>query len=297
MKIALYGTASEEITIRHHISQAAYGIHATFPRLLTWLDCLPPANANGFGFQARSLPDFRMWESSLTMPLISRFSRGSPFPPHFHSGVATYAPHYTLVGSQYLERERCEGLPMFCVVSCCLWSSSVSQLHVQGPTYRTVHLESVKEGPGFVVGRSSCGFLTELGHPSLLPSIWTPAVLFYEATRMRVEEWTILVALARSRPFSSKPHTTNSCLYPSWPRIETDNSSFSLSRGFTPWPLASPECKGEGKQEIPEKIHRPVASSSTILPVQKSGSDSAGNRTLFSYVGGELSSHYTTAAP
>ncbi|KAJ8895035.1 hypothetical protein PR048_000359 [Dryococelus australis] len=52
----------------------------------------------------RSPPEFsHVGESRRTMPLVGGFSRGSPvFPlsPFFHSGAASYSPHFTLVGSQ-----------------------------------------------------------------------------------------------------------------------------------------------------------------------------------------------------
>ncbi|KAJ8873158.1 hypothetical protein PR048_026775 [Dryococelus australis] len=40
----------------------------------------------------RVTPDFRLWESCRTMPLVGGFSRGSPVPPPFHSGAAPYSP-------------------------------------------------------------------------------------------------------------------------------------------------------------------------------------------------------------
>ncbi|KAJ8872850.1 hypothetical protein PR048_026466 [Dryococelus australis] len=40
----------------------------------------------------RVTPDFRMWESCWTMPLVGGFSRGSPVSPPFHSGAAPYSP-------------------------------------------------------------------------------------------------------------------------------------------------------------------------------------------------------------
>ncbi|KAJ8869262.1 hypothetical protein PR048_030834 [Dryococelus australis] len=42
------------------------------------LACSPPTKANRVQSPAGSLPDFRMWESYQTMPLVSGFSRGSP---------------------------------------------------------------------------------------------------------------------------------------------------------------------------------------------------------------------------
>ncbi|KAJ8882321.1 hypothetical protein PR048_014123 [Dryococelus australis] len=38
------------------------------------------------------LPDFRMWESCRTIPLVGGFSRGSPVPPSFPSNAAPYSP-------------------------------------------------------------------------------------------------------------------------------------------------------------------------------------------------------------
>ncbi|KAJ8896073.1 hypothetical protein PR048_001415 [Dryococelus australis] len=46
-----------------------------------------------------------------------------------------------------------------------------------------------------------------------------------------------------------------------------------------------------GKREIPEKTRRPAAASGTIPTCEKPGSDSAGNRTQFGWVAGELSNH------
>ncbi|KAJ8872414.1 hypothetical protein PR048_026018 [Dryococelus australis] len=62
---------------------------------LTW--------ANRFRFPTGSHPDFRMWDSCRTMPLVGGFSRGFPVLPPFHSGTVPYSPHFILVGSQDLD--------------------------------------------------------------------------------------------------------------------------------------------------------------------------------------------------
>ncbi|KAJ8881007.1 hypothetical protein PR048_017480 [Dryococelus australis] len=49
--------------------------------LVERLDCSPPNNANRVQSPARSLPNFRKWESCRTMPLVGRFCRGSPDSP------------------------------------------------------------------------------------------------------------------------------------------------------------------------------------------------------------------------
>ncbi|KAJ8867239.1 hypothetical protein PR048_031038 [Dryococelus australis] len=53
-------------------------------------------------FQAGAPPNFGMWESCRTIPLVGGFTRISPIPPPppLHSGAAPYLPHFTLIGSQ-----------------------------------------------------------------------------------------------------------------------------------------------------------------------------------------------------
>ncbi|KAJ8888453.1 hypothetical protein PR048_007943 [Dryococelus australis] len=46
------------------------------------LDCSPPIKANRVQSPVGSLPDFHKWESCRTIPLVGRFSRGSPVLPH-----------------------------------------------------------------------------------------------------------------------------------------------------------------------------------------------------------------------
>ncbi|KAJ8895948.1 hypothetical protein PR048_001289 [Dryococelus australis] len=55
-----------------------------------WLADSPPAKANRVRSPARSLPDFRMWESC--RKLVGGFSRGYPASPNFHSGATSYSP-------------------------------------------------------------------------------------------------------------------------------------------------------------------------------------------------------------
>ncbi|KAJ8866722.1 hypothetical protein PR048_032583 [Dryococelus australis] len=54
------------------------------------LACSPPTMANRIQSPAGS-PDFRMWESCLTMLLVGGFSRGSLVPSPLHSGTAPYS--------------------------------------------------------------------------------------------------------------------------------------------------------------------------------------------------------------
>ncbi|KAJ8877311.1 hypothetical protein PR048_021765 [Dryococelus australis] len=60
-----------------------------------------------YRYPAGSLPDFRMWESCPTMPLVGRFSRGSPYPPPFHSRADPYSSRFTLIGVAVSERLAC----------------------------------------------------------------------------------------------------------------------------------------------------------------------------------------------
>ncbi|KAJ8869195.1 hypothetical protein PR048_030767 [Dryococelus australis] len=62
---------------------------------------------------SRALPDFRVWESCRTMPLVGGFSRGFPvYPTPLHADAAPYSPHFTLIGSQDLAPQF-----LICVVS------------------------------------------------------------------------------------------------------------------------------------------------------------------------------------
>ncbi|KAJ8871050.1 hypothetical protein PR048_027354 [Dryococelus australis] len=72
----------------------------------------------------RVTPDFRTWESWLTMQLLSRFSRDLPFLPPLHSGTAPLSLHLALIGSQdlvaaALEEARCfQFLPLPLRIPC-----------------------------------------------------------------------------------------------------------------------------------------------------------------------------------
>ncbi|KAJ8898242.1 hypothetical protein PR048_003602 [Dryococelus australis] len=63
---------------------------------------LPP-RINRVRFPTWSPPDFHVWESCWTMPLVSGFSRDLPFPPPLHSGAAPHSPRFNLIGSQDLD--------------------------------------------------------------------------------------------------------------------------------------------------------------------------------------------------
>ncbi|KAJ8869138.1 hypothetical protein PR048_030706 [Dryococelus australis] len=55
----------------------------------------PATKAKRGSIPGRFAPDFRMWESCRTMPLVGGFPRGSPVPPPpppFHSSAAPYSP-------------------------------------------------------------------------------------------------------------------------------------------------------------------------------------------------------------
>ncbi|KAJ8892411.1 hypothetical protein PR048_004991 [Dryococelus australis] len=59
---------------------------------------------------ARSLLNFRMWESGRMMQLVAGFSRGFPLPLPFHFGTAPYAPRFTYIGSQDFSVKSCPNL-------------------------------------------------------------------------------------------------------------------------------------------------------------------------------------------
>ncbi|KAJ8896119.1 hypothetical protein PR048_001461 [Dryococelus australis] len=68
-------------------------------RLPTWVpSCSPPAKANRVQYPVEPLPDFRMWGSSQTLPLVDGFSRGSPIPPPFQLGFQDLANDIRLRG-------------------------------------------------------------------------------------------------------------------------------------------------------------------------------------------------------
>ncbi|KAJ8881590.1 hypothetical protein PR048_018075 [Dryococelus australis] len=64
------------------------------------LVCSPPTNANRVQFSAGSLPDFRMWDSSQTTPLVNGFSCGSPDSPNLSFRRCSILTSITLIGCQ-----------------------------------------------------------------------------------------------------------------------------------------------------------------------------------------------------
>ncbi|KAJ8889516.1 hypothetical protein PR048_009015 [Dryococelus australis] len=91
-------------------------------------------NPTDVRFLAGSPPDFRTWESCLTMPPFSGFSRGSPICfPALHSSAAPYSPHFTIIAHRlliprvskshkcYINTFRCDMFGLS--VGCVLWLS------------------------------------------------------------------------------------------------------------------------------------------------------------------------------
>ncbi|KAJ8891643.1 hypothetical protein PR048_004171, partial [Dryococelus australis] len=75
----------------------------TIPSMRNWLHYSPP-KAYRVRFPAGSPPDYRMWESCRTMPLVGGFSRGSPVSPRpCYPALLHTKPHFTLIGSQHLD--------------------------------------------------------------------------------------------------------------------------------------------------------------------------------------------------
>ncbi|KAJ8880084.1 hypothetical protein PR048_020707 [Dryococelus australis] len=62
----------------------------------------PPTKANRVQTPAGSLPDYRIWESCRTMPLVGGFSRGSPVSPAPSFRRCSILTSITLIGSQDL---------------------------------------------------------------------------------------------------------------------------------------------------------------------------------------------------
>ncbi|KAJ8880844.1 hypothetical protein PR048_017316 [Dryococelus australis] len=77
-------------------TKAVHGKRSTFESpdqdLIVCTLCILPTNPGS--------PDFHMWESCRTMLLAAGFLGDLPFPLPVHSDVATYSPHFTLIGSQ-----------------------------------------------------------------------------------------------------------------------------------------------------------------------------------------------------
>ncbi|KAJ8888448.1 hypothetical protein PR048_007938 [Dryococelus australis] len=67
-----------------------------------WLACSHPTKANRVQYPAGSLPDFRMWESCRTMPLVGGFYRGSPVSHALAFRRCSILSSITLIGSQEL---------------------------------------------------------------------------------------------------------------------------------------------------------------------------------------------------
>ncbi|KAJ8869349.1 hypothetical protein PR048_030924 [Dryococelus australis] len=90
--------------IRHQVSQCTVQTKnyphvrssATIPTcknpVAERLACSPPTKENRVQSPAGAIPDFRMWESCLTILLVSGFSRGYPVPTAPHSRAAPYSP-------------------------------------------------------------------------------------------------------------------------------------------------------------------------------------------------------------
>ncbi|KAJ8877978.1 hypothetical protein PR048_022441 [Dryococelus australis] len=74
------------------------------------LACSPPTVTNRVQSPVGSLPDFRMWESCRTMPLVGGFSRGSPVSP-----ALTFSHHSHLVSasSAFKSHQNLSQLKMF----------------------------------------------------------------------------------------------------------------------------------------------------------------------------------------
>ncbi|KAJ8876054.1 hypothetical protein PR048_023962 [Dryococelus australis] len=72
--------------------------------------CSPPTIASQVQSPAGSLPDFRMWESYRTMPLVGGFSRGSPVSQALSFRRCSILTSITLIASQYLAVENSPNL-------------------------------------------------------------------------------------------------------------------------------------------------------------------------------------------
>ncbi|KAJ8891531.1 hypothetical protein PR048_004059 [Dryococelus australis] len=102
------------------------------------LACLPLTKANWVQSPAGSLPDFRLRESCMTMPLVSGFSRGSPvFPPPFHSGIAPHFPRSpssalrtSLLRAAQISSLHLAGVVLHWLLQRCEDTPSLTELHV-----------------------------------------------------------------------------------------------------------------------------------------------------------------------
>ncbi|KAJ8893640.1 hypothetical protein PR048_006240 [Dryococelus australis] len=88
--------------------------HITYfaPAVAERLACSPPTKADWVQSPAGSLPDFHIWESCRTMPLLGGFSWGSPVP--FHSGVVPYSPQPPSSKDVQLSLFKTHCLPLCC---------------------------------------------------------------------------------------------------------------------------------------------------------------------------------------
>ncbi|KAJ8873986.1 hypothetical protein PR048_024826 [Dryococelus australis] len=68
-----------------------------------WLDCSPLTYANRVQSPAGSLRIFASGYRAGRYHWSAGFLGDLPFPPPLHSGAAPYSPHFTLIGSQYLD--------------------------------------------------------------------------------------------------------------------------------------------------------------------------------------------------
>ncbi|KAJ8872698.1 hypothetical protein PR048_026311 [Dryococelus australis] len=85
------------------------------------LDYSPPTKANRARFPAGPLPDLSTSESCWTMPLVGRFSRGSPaLCPLWNFGAASLPHRFALIGSS---RPRCKRPPKTSRLCCITWAS------------------------------------------------------------------------------------------------------------------------------------------------------------------------------
>ncbi|KAJ8888932.1 hypothetical protein PR048_008426 [Dryococelus australis] len=72
------------------------------PRVAERLACSPPTKANRVQYPAWSLPDFRMWVSCRTIPLVGGFSWGSPVSPALSFRRRSILTSITLIVSEDL---------------------------------------------------------------------------------------------------------------------------------------------------------------------------------------------------
>ncbi|KAJ8868536.1 hypothetical protein PR048_030064 [Dryococelus australis] len=88
--------------VKHNNFRIIISILHTGPR---WLAVSPLASHQGDpgSFPGRVTPDFRMWESGRTMPLVGGFSRGSPVYPTRPFRRCSILTSNTFIGSQDLD--------------------------------------------------------------------------------------------------------------------------------------------------------------------------------------------------